>query len=229
MLLENVHALMSLLDSFSPSAFIFDKDGTLIDTESIWLETYRRWLQTYGESYGVDDHRRMIGSSTSDAVHLLQSKHASLPQGDASLERLFTERTFFFHQTRAEMGVRLLSGVRPFLVMVKQKGIPLAMATNATRENTQIELEMVGLTHFFDVIITADDVTRSKPAPDIYLEVAHRLRMYPAQCLAFEDGIPGIQSAHAAGVPVIFIRDGRFGLAIPPEANATVGSFEELM
>lgn len=220
---------MSILAPFSASAYVFDKDGTLIDTESVWFVSDDRWLRSYGASHTIEEQRNMLGAAADACVRIFQERHAVLPQGEESVATLIQERQIFFQHTRAEMGVRLLPGVQDFINACLHKGVLLAMATNATRENTTAELDVLGWTHLFKVIITADDIDQPKPAPDIYLEAARQTGVDPSQCLAFEDATRGVQSAHAAGMKVVFVCDARFGVDVPPEADLTVGSFVELL
>lgn len=220
---------MPLLDAFAAAAYIFDKDGTLIDTESVWFEAYGQFLAKYGATHTVEIHRTMMGASGADCVRILQAAHPELPQGEEAIAALLAEREACFHRARAEAGVNLLPGVEAFIHDCLRRGIPIAIATSASRMDTEQELHALGWPKLFAAVVTADDVVHPKPAPDIYLEAARRLGVDPARCVAFEDGLRGIQSAAAAGMKVVFVRDARFGAEVPKEAAVTVGSFEELM
>lgn len=219
----------SLFDRFSGFAFIFDKDGTLVDTESIWFEAYRRLLAPYGFEHTTAVHRLMMGLSAEDCVVVLQRAHAALPRGADASTKLLSERMQSFRQVRQEVGVQPLPGVHAFLSRCAERQIVLAMATSAMREDTDVELDQLGWRQFFRIIVTADDVARHKPEPDIYLEAARRLAVEPSRCLAFEDGLNGIKSAQAAGMPVVFLRDPRFGIEAPAGVAVTVNHFTELI
>jgi HAD superfamily hydrolase (TIGR01509 family) len=84
--------------------------------------------------------------------------------------------------------------------------LPMAVATGGTRAICTKTLQSMNLLHHFAHLVTADDVAHGKPAPDIFLEAARRLGVPPAQCCAFEDADLGLQSARAAGMPVIDVR-----------------------
>ena len=170
-----------------------------------------------------------MGAVAIDCVRGLQDRHQDLPQSEAVIPRLIEERDLLFRQVLNEKGVRPMPGVQAFLHHCVEHHIPIAMATSATRENTIMELKAVGWSHLFNVILTADDVTHPKPAPDIYIQAALQLGVKPEQCLAFEDGMRGLESAHAAGIPVVFVRDLRFGIEPPPFIEMTVPSFESLL
>jgi len=127
------------------------------------------------------------------------------------------------------MGVNPMPGVLKFLDRCRERKIPIAIATSAKRVDTEEELRMLGWRDRFCVIVTSDDVARTKPAPDPFLEAARLLGVDPWECLAFEDGVNGAKSARAAGMKVVFIRDDRFGTPPPAEASLTVASFEEIL
>lgn len=206
-------------------AFIFDKDGTLLDTETLWYEAYERLLTPYGRSHDLQTHRRMMGASPLDCIELLRETHPMLSRDSAPL---LEARDQYFHEVRREHDVKPLPGVVAFLDACRRHSIPLGIATSASRATTAEELRALGWEERFATIVTADDVTHHKPAPDIYLEAAHRLGVPPTGCLAFEDGFRGLESAMAAGMSTVFLGDPRFGLPAPANTTYSVSSFLEL-
>lgn len=210
-------------------AYVFDNDGTLVDTESIWIEAYVRLLAPYGIEHSLAIQRTMMGLSPRDCVVAMQHTYVGLPQGDDATDELLRERRRLFQETRAEKGVHPLPGVVDFLRVSREQGKRLAMATSATREDITMQFNVLGWEDLFEVVVTADDIKRHKPAPDVYLEAARQLGVEPSHCLAFEDAANGLVSAHAAGMPVVFVRDVRFQMEAPFEPEMTVGSFEEIL
>lgn len=218
-----------MFSSLPAKAYIFDNDGTLVDTESIWLEVYRRLLRSHDLEYTPALHRQMIGQSASVCVEMLQHNHPSLPQGVVGTKEIFSERRHLFWLVRSETGVHPRPGACEFLKRAHEKGILLAMATSATREEIELELDLLEWRAFFLATVTADDVKRCKPAPDVYLEAAARLGVEANDCLVFEDAVSGLLSARAAGMQTVFVRDDRFKIAPPFEPACTVASFKELL
>jgi beta-phosphoglucomutase-like phosphatase (HAD superfamily) len=104
------------------------------------------------------------------------------------------------------------------------------MASSSNREVIDLVLERTGWRESIDVNVASEEVARGKPAPDVYLEAARRLRTAPEHCVGVEDSGPGIRSARAAGMAVIAIPN----LHFPPEAEAlaqadvVLGSLPEL-
>ena len=90
---------------------------------------------------------------------------------------------------------------------LKEKGIKLALATATPVDRAERYLSMVGLLKYFDEVCSARMVKNGKPAPDIYLYAAQRLRLSPDECAALEDSPNGIRSAHAAGCITVMVPD----------------------
>src|SRR5207248_10220330 len=86
---------------------------------------------------------------------------------------------------------------------VRALSIPTGMATMSVRDHALVVLGVLGLSDAFDAIVTPEDVKRGKPDPEMYLLVARRLNVAPANCLAIDDSVPGVQSALAAGMRCI--------------------------
>jgi len=82
-------------------------------------------------------------------------------------------------------------------------GVPRAVGTSATRSDVESLLAALGLRHYFDVMVTADDVRLGKPDPEVYLESARRLGAAPELCLVFEDSLVGVEAARRAGMRAI--------------------------
>jgi HAD superfamily hydrolase (TIGR01509 family) len=121
-------------------------------------------------------------------------------------------------QWRADVesaGVPAKPGLTELLALLAGHGIPTAVATSTERENADLTLRVSGLAGRFRAVVTGDQVSRGKPAPDIYLEAARRLNVPPASCLALEDSGHGIQSARAAGMRTMLVPDLK-----PPTAEA---------
>ena len=115
-------------------------------------------------------------------------------------------------QARIERdGVPMKPGVVEILDFLHEKGIPIALATSTGQERTLRRMELTGLGHYFQAIVTGDMIEHSKPDPEIYRVACQRLGTDPGHTLAVEDSRNGILSAHAAGMPVVMVPD-----LIPP-------------
>lgn len=178
---------------------VFDCDGTLADTMPLH---YRAWVQAMGE-HNADFPEAlfydMAGIPTSRIIELLNERHGyAIPVAQAAHRK---EELFLQHLPH----VTAIQEVVHFVHQYHGK-LPMAVATGGTRAICEKTLRAVNLFDRFAAVVTADDVAHGKPAPDIFLESARRLKCDPARCVAFEDAELGLQSARAAGMHVIDIR-----------------------
>lgn len=178
---------------------VFDCDGTIADTMPLH---YKAWLEVLGPDAAKFPEAlfyELAGMPTLDIIHLLNERHGC---------HLDPEKT---RKQKSEAFLRMLPEVRPIepvvqLIREHAGKMPMAVATSGTRSSCCKTLDALGLLDVFQAIVTADDVERGKPAPDLFLTAAKRLGVEPSACLAFEDADLGIQAARAAGMEVIDIR-----------------------
>jgi beta-phosphoglucomutase len=221
--------VMQRLRSFPRAAYVFDKDGTLLDTETLYFEAFCRLLAPYGARHDHRTHRTMMGSPPHLCLEILQRRHKKFPQGPQAIPFLLKSFKQLTAEVRRAHGVAPMPGALAFLERCLAKGIRLAMATSAPRENTEADLARLQIKGWFETVITGDDVKRYKPAPDIFLEAARRLGVDPRECTAFEDGLHGARSAADAGMHVVFLSDKRFGTQPSPQAHLALSSFTDFV
>jgi HAD superfamily hydrolase (TIGR01509 family) len=197
-------------------AVIFDLDGTLVDTERL---TQAAGVEAFADQ-GIDVDpaflHRLIGRDDAEGARLIR---AAFPQMDPA--RFDGAWTAAVHRRMAD-GIPLKPGSRELLARIAQ---PMALATSSTRRQADRKLARSGLAGHFRHIVTFDDVTRPKPAPEPYLRAAALLGIAPARCLAFEDSEPGAMSARAAGMTVVQVPDllpasGAFAHHVAPDLLA---------
>lgn len=197
------HAAMATIGSLTLpdgeySAVIFDCDGTLVHTMPAHFEAWCEALAQYGAAnvLAEDVFYAMGGRPTKDIVMDLNAEYGlSLDPARVALSK---REAFLRKLDRVE----LIEEVADFARSLRGK-MPMAIATGGSRFVIEKTLRVVGISDWFDEVITADDVKNGKPAPDIYLEAALRLGVRPERCLALEDAPAGIDSARAAGMMVI--------------------------
>ena len=182
------------------SAVIFDCDGTLVDTMPAHFEAWCEALAQFGAAnvLAEDVFYAMGGRPTKDIVMDLNAEYGlKLDPARVAL----TKREAFLRKLHA---CELIEEVADFARSMRGK-VPMGIATGGSRFVIEKTLQIVGVSDWFDEVITADDVSNGKPAPDIYLEAARRLGISPSKCLAFEDAPAGIDSARAAGMMIVEI------------------------
>jgi len=181
-------------------ALIFDLDGVIVDSMPVHELAWRRYLESLGFD-GSDIPSRMHGRRNDEIVRDFlgetMDQHAVLAHG-AAKERVFRDLL------RERLRESLVVGIAEWLDHVE--GAPIALATNAERANIDFTLDGTGLRRYFDVIVDGSEVSRPKPAPDVYLRAAELLGISPRDCIVFEDSPVGVAAAVAAGMRVVGVR-----------------------
>jgi HAD superfamily hydrolase (TIGR01509 family) len=185
---------------------VFDMDGVLVDSGAHHREAWSRMLGELGVAVPPGFWRRTIGRPAVEAVPLLLGE----PVGPAEARRL-ANRKHEHYRSLAAQGMPPVPGVAAFVETLRAHAIPLAVATSARRSDVVALLGPLGLLERFEAIVAAEDVTRGKPDPQVYLLAAQRLGAKPDGCLVFEDAIVGVRAARGAGMRV-------FGVATAYEA-----------
>jgi HAD superfamily hydrolase (TIGR01509 family) len=182
-----------------PAAVIFDNDGLTLDTEHTWTRAESALYARYGTEFTLDHKREMLGTSGERSA-LMMERHLGQPgRGD----ELRVELRELVHGELDGAGVEPMPGVIALLDALRDHGVPLGLATNSGREFATRALRAAGIYERFAAVVSAEDVERPKPAPDVYLAAAAELGAEPADCVALEDSETGVAAAKAAGMTVI--------------------------
>jgi len=178
---------------------IFDCDGTLVDSMPLHWEAWRKAIEMKGGNWDPDFFSSTKGMPEESIVALYNERFGR------DLDPVDTVRIKHgFFRSRS-------GGLKPILPVLKvveryTNTLPMAVASGGVRENVMLELEILGIRQCFQVILTADDDVRPKPAPDLFLQAAKGLKVLPQHCQVFEDGDLGLQAADAAGMLATDIR-----------------------
>lgn len=178
---------------------IFDMDGVLIDSGAHHRHAWRALLAELGTEPADPEHWRLtIGRPSEEAIPLLLGRRLS----GAEARRL-ARRKRDLYQERAQAGMEPVAGVPEFLESLARQGVPRAVGTSASRWDAERLLDDLGLLRHFEVVVTADDVMRGKPDPEVWTQAARRLRVAPATCVVFEDALVGVQAARSANMRAV--------------------------
>ncbi len=187
--------------------FLFDLDGTLIDSERESGEAMARALER-GQGITIEQFDRdfIVGRSWMAIYDSLKSRY---PQLTWNREETIARTAMMRDEVFEEIGITVLPGARAALGWTQP--YPRALVTGSSRVEVTQVLPRIGEAATFPVIVAAEDVPRSKPAPDGYRSAMHQLGIEPEQCLVIEDSVAGIAAGRAAGCIVLAVRAGNFG------------------
>ena len=182
---------------------LFDMDGVVLDTEKLyarfWAEAANAlgYCMSYEQALGM----RSLNSTAG------QAKLESYFGPGVSRAVMRDKRVELMDAYVAEFGVEAKPGIHELLAVLKGQGIKTAIATSSPMDRATAYLGGLGLLDKFDRICSGHDVKCGKPAPDIYLYAASCIGISPENCLAIEDSMAGIRSAHAAGCWPVLVPD----------------------
>lgn len=181
-------------------AVIFDCDGTLVDSMSAHFDSWCEALSVYGAGgvFKEDVFFAMGGRPTRDIVADLNQEYDLKLDPDAVA---FAKREAYLKKLSS---LEFIDEVAEFAKSLRGK-MPMAVASGGSRDVIEKTLRKFECSDWFDEVVTADDVRKGKPAPDIFLKAAELLGVAPEKCLVIEDAPPGLEAARAAGMQVVAI------------------------
>jgi HAD superfamily hydrolase (TIGR01509 family) len=186
-------------------AVIFDLDGVLADSEPWWNEIDAKLLGEHGITYRGEYHRNVLGVSYRLAIEFYKKAFGlSVPTDEMMRRRGEIAADFFANQ------IDVFPSAKPVLQELRQMNLHLAVATSSVSASARPFLARRGLTAFFEVVVTGEEVEHGKPHPEIYLRAAEKLGIGADACLVIEDALSGIAAAKAAKMRVAAIPDTRF-------------------
>ncbi|MFF2962566.1 HAD family hydrolase [Streptomyces sp. NPDC057963] len=185
----------------SAPSVLFDLDGTLVDSEPNAYESARRLLERYGVAdFTWEQNARFLGISNREALTVLRAEYglgASVDELVAGQDALYLEL--------ARSSTEVFPQMRTFVERLHGAGVAMAVASGSSPAAIEAVLAGTGLDACFTLRVSADEVARGKPEPDVFLEAARRLGSAPADCVVVEDAVPGATAARAAGMRCIAV------------------------
>jgi HAD superfamily hydrolase (TIGR01509 family) len=180
---------------------LFDWDGVIIDSSAQHKKSWERIAQEENLPIFEGHFEKGFGMRNEQVIpHVL-----NWTNDRAEILRISLKKEEMYRTLLDEEGSSTLPGVVDFLFMLREAGIPCAIAFSGHRENIEMALDMLEIKHYFESIVASDDVINGKPDPQVFLLAAERLAIAPIECIMFEDAPVGIAAARAGGMKVVAV------------------------
>jgi beta-phosphoglucomutase len=184
-------------------ACIFDLDGVIVDTAVYHYKAWKRLANELGFDFTEEDNEKLKGVSRTRSLELIL-QWGGVTKTDAEKEELATRKNNWYVEMISHMTPdEVLPGAEVFLQACIDAGIKTALGSAS--KNSMMILEKTGITHFFNVVIDGNKVSKPKPDPEVFLKGAEELGIPPVNCVVFEDAIAGVEAAIAGGMKVVGI------------------------
>jgi len=180
-------------------ALLIDMDGTLIETESRWWQAEIRVMESHGSTWTIDDQNQAIGGPLQTVVDYMAAKANADP---VKIHNEVVDEMFHSFTTNPP---KLQPGWAEVLDEAVRENLKIALVTASNRLLAEALLKSTKLDKYFEVVVTSDDLPRTKPHPDPYLHAAESFGLEVLECLAFEDSNTGVSSSLSAGMPTIAV------------------------
>jgi beta-phosphoglucomutase len=177
---------------------LFDNDGVIVDTAEGHFRSFQKLGEDVGYAISYEVFASLFGRHNRDIFPILIGH--DLPADE--IEDLSNRKEAIFRDI-IRGNIVPLPGVPELLRGLREAGIHVAMGTSTPRENVELILGSLNLMRYFEVIVAAEDVTRGKPDPQVYLLGAQRLGLEPVRCVVVEDAVAGVQAALNGGMKAL--------------------------
>ncbi|WP_100336234.1 HAD family hydrolase [Hymenobacter chitinivorans] len=179
---------------------IFDMDGVLVDTEPLHHDAFFRHFAELGIPMTAAEYATFLGASTRNVYQELKAQFGLREEVETLIQR---KRELFGKSFDESTTLELLPGARPLIEDLHRAGVPLQLASSASKETIARVFTRFGLYPYFDNLISGEDFPRSKPDPAIFLHAAQLAGVPPHECLVIEDSANGVTAAKAAGMACV--------------------------
>ena len=188
------------------NAVIFDLDGVICFTDEYHYLAWKEMADGMGIYFDREINNRLRGVSRMASLEIILERYEGPALSEEEKVALATQKNEIYRTLLAQMSPADLSGaVKRTLDALRSKGLKLAIGSSS--KNTPFILERIGLSDYFDAISDGNNITHSKPDPEVFLKAAEYLGLEPQYCLVVEDAVAGAEAGHAGGFSVACVGD----------------------
>ena len=184
-------------------AVLFDMDGVIFDTEREYLKEWEAIFKKYGYKMKKEIYISVMGRGRKKVKEIFKEKFGE----DLPIDKMYIEKDKMLKEAVENNKVPLKEGALELLEFLKENGYKIALATSAKRERVKIQVSHAKIENIFDAIVCSEDITNSKPDPEIFLKAAEKVCVNPENCIVIEDSEAGIKAAFNAKMMGFHVED----------------------
>lgn len=185
---------------------IFDLDGVICFTDEYHYLAWKEMADGMGIYFDREINNRLRGVSRMESLEIILERYEGPELTDTEKQALAERKNDLYRTLLGQMSPQNLSSeVKETLDALRKKGMKLAIGSSS--KNAPFILERIGLSNYFDAVADGNCITRSKPAPEVFLKAAEYLGLSPEDCLVVEDAVAGAEAGHAGGFAVSCVGD----------------------
>lgn len=203
---------------------IFDWDGVVVDSSQAHAAAWEMLAGETGRPLPEGHFKAGFGRKNEHIIPYILGWDVA----PAEVVRLGRRKEELYREVLKRSGIAPLPGVREFLTALQAAGVPCAVGSSTERKNIDTIMAVIGLAPFFRAIVSADDVTRGKPDPQVFLLAAERIGVPAARCVVCEDAFAGLEAARAGGMRSIGVATTHPAAALQGQADRVVHRLDEL-
>ncbi len=187
-------------------AVIFDLDGVICFTDEYHYLAWKAMADNIGVYFDRTINNRLRGVSRMASLDIVLERYNGVPLSDAEKESLADQKNELYKKYLSKMSPKDLSDeVKNTLDLLRERGYALAIGSSS--KNTPFILQQIGLGSYFDAVSDGNNITRSKPDPEVFVKASEMLCMPSEKCIVVEDAVSGAAAGHAGGMKVACVGD----------------------
>lgn len=210
-------------------AVIFDLDGVVVYTDAYHYQGWKRLADEEGWHFEESMNDQLRGVSRMASLQIILDHNGiDLPE-DRKRELADRKNEYYKEMLKGIDESALVAGALDFIGTIRARGLRTGLGSSS--RNARTVLDALGITPLFEAVVTGEDITRSKPDPEIFLLGAQRLGLEPEECVVFEDAVSGVEAANAGGMisvgfgPTEGLDQAGADLLVPDYASLDVDAF----